>query len=267
LLARAFVRTALAAPLYVFFSLAACLPGSSPVEHGDKQDQGSGELSGCHGTASTSIPSNGLYDLTTFGGPGDSQPVACGGSTEDGTWWYAASSQRFGCGARLRIEANGKCVVAQVADYGPDACVERAAGRPIIDASPLVSRALFNEGELGWSDRAGIEVTEVAKSTPLGVCQIGSSTSSSSSSSSSSATTSSTTTGAGGNGGSSGNGGSGGDTTSASTGGGTPCTSDGDCNPGDDGSGMICTNRVCVPGCHHSYQCPGITTCQNGFCE
>jgi hypothetical protein len=266
------VRTALAALVALFFSTAACSSGTSPVEQGPKQDQGQGHLTGCHGKASSTIPSDGDYDLTTFGGPGDSQSVACGGSTNDGSWWYAASSQRFGCGAKLQIEANGKCVVAQVADYGPDVCVENAAGRPIIDASPLVSKALFNSSELGWSDHAEIHVTEVSSSTPTGACQSQSSSSSTSVSSSSSATTG----GAGGGGGSGGSsasagGGSGGagagDASSSSTGGGMACTGDGDCNPGNDGSGMICTNHVCVPGCHHDYQCPGITTCVNGFCQ
>ncbi len=127
------------------------------------------KLSGCHGTATTAIPGDGKYVLTSFGGGGDTQPMSCGG-TADGTGWYAASRQRYGCGGRVKIEANGKCAVVATKDYGPDACVERAAGAPIIDASPAVSRLLFGTSSAGWSDRFHVTVTEVPATTPLGIC-------------------------------------------------------------------------------------------------
>jgi hypothetical protein len=126
-------------------------------------------LSGCHGTASSTIPSSGHYDLTTFGGPGDEQAMSCGGQA-DGKGWYAASRQRYGCGAKVMVQANGKCVVLATMDYGPDVCVENAAGAPILDVSPAASKILFNTSSAGWSDRLGVTVTEVASSTPLGVC-------------------------------------------------------------------------------------------------
>jgi hypothetical protein len=126
-------------------------------------------LSGCHGQASSTIPGDGRYVITTFGGPGDHQSMSCGGFA-DGTTFYAASRQRYGCGAKLRIEANGKCAVVAALDYGPDVCVERAAGMPIIDASPLVSKELFGTSSAGWSDHMVVTVTEVDKSTPLGIC-------------------------------------------------------------------------------------------------
>ena len=126
-------------------------------------------LSGCHGQASSTIPGDGRYVLTTFGGPGDHQSMSCGGFA-DGTTYYAASRQRYGCGAKLRIEANGGCVVVSALDYGPDVCVERAAGMPIIDASPLVSKELFGTSGAGWSDHLVVTVEEVDKSTPLGIC-------------------------------------------------------------------------------------------------
>lgn len=126
-------------------------------------------LQGCHGNASTSVPSNGRYVLTTFGGAGDHQAMSCGGYA-NGTGWYAASRQRYGCGAKLRVEANGKCVVVQAQDYGPDSCVERAAGLPILDASPKVSKELFGENGAGYSDRLIVMVTEVGSATPVGIC-------------------------------------------------------------------------------------------------
>jgi 3D (Asp-Asp-Asp) domain-containing protein len=52
-----------------------------------------------------------------------------------------------------------------------------------------------------------------------------------------------------------------------STGGGQACGSDGACNPGNDGSGLICVSSQCVPGCHSNAQCPGVTTCQSGQCR
>jgi hypothetical protein len=127
-------------------------------------------LTGCQGHASTSIPGDHEYVITTVGGPGDAQPMSCGGYA-NGTSWYAASRQRYGCGSHIKVEANGKCVVVQTDDYGPDVCVENAAHMPIIDVSPLVSKALFGESGAGWSDHMVVTVTEVADTTPLGLCQ------------------------------------------------------------------------------------------------
>ncbi|NVB77428.1 MAG: hypothetical protein HOV81_03455 [Kofleriaceae bacterium] len=129
-------------------------------------------LSGCHGQASSSIPANGRYTITTFGGPGDHQQMSCGGYAS-GTTWYAASRQRYGCGSHIKVEANGKCVVLQTDDYGPDVCVENAAGMPIIDVSPLASKALFGVSGAGWSDHLVVTVTEVDTSVPLGPCTPG----------------------------------------------------------------------------------------------
>src|SRR5215467_3240479 len=106
-------------------------------------------LSGCHGHASSTIPADGVYVVTTFGGGSDTQPMSCGG-TADGVGWYAASRQRFGCGAKLQVEANGKCVVVAAEDYGPDVCVEHAAGFPVLDVSPRVTRELFGISSAGW---------------------------------------------------------------------------------------------------------------------
>jgi hypothetical protein len=129
------------------------------------------KLSGCHGQASSAEPSDGNYFLTSFGNsPSDNGQMSCGEDTQDGSWYYAASRQRYGCGAHIQIEANGNCVVAETDDYGPDECVETAAGGPIIDASPLVAEALFGVSGAGWSDHLAIHVTQVDSSTPLGAC-------------------------------------------------------------------------------------------------
>ena len=163
-------------------ALVAC--GSSP-DSGISSSSSTSNLSGCHGVASSSQPSSGDYYLTSFGfSSGDDGIMSCGEYTKTGSWYYAASRQRFGCGSHIQIEANGKCVVAETDDYGPDQCVEVAAGRPIIDASPLVSEYLFGTKSAGWSDRYAIHVTAVDASTPLGPCSSGSSNNSSSSNSS-----------------------------------------------------------------------------------
>src|SRR5262245_2986571 len=130
-------------------------------------------LTGCNGVASSSIPSTGNYYLTTFGAGSDSGTMSCGTNTNHGGWYYAASRQRYGCGAHIKITANGKCVIARTDDYGPDVCVEKAAGGPIIDASPLVAKALFGHTSAGWSAHFRVHVVEVSTSTPLGPCAAG----------------------------------------------------------------------------------------------
>jgi hypothetical protein len=70
--------------------------------------------------------------------------------------------------------------------------------------------------------------------------------------------------------GSSGGTSSGGTTSGGTSGGptgGQSCNNDGDCNPGSDGAGMICTANKCVPGCHSNAQCPGVKSCQAGQCR
>lgn len=45
------------------------------------------------------------------------------------------------------------------------------------------------------------------------------------------------------------------------------CRSDGDCNPGNDGSGTMCSAGRCVPGCRANWMCPGSTMCVSGRCR
>lgn len=107
------------------------------------------------------------YYLTSFGGGADTQGMACGG-TADGTWWYAADSQRFGCGAKLLVRAGSKCAVVKVADYGPAKWVEADAGRAIVDATPLACKYFFGTSSCGWSDRRSILVRKVDSSHATG---------------------------------------------------------------------------------------------------
>lgn len=45
------------------------------------------------------------------------------------------------------------------------------------------------------------------------------------------------------------------------------CSNDGACNPGNDGSGLICQGGRCVPGCRSNAQCPGSKQCVSGQCR
>jgi len=118
--------------------------------------------------AGRDIPADNLYYITTFGGGRDNQRMACSGYA-DGRWLYIADAWRFGCGARVKITnpRTGRWCVTRVADVGPNICVERAARKPIIDASPVVTRELFGVGSAGWSDRIVVRAEVVPSSTPL----------------------------------------------------------------------------------------------------
>lgn len=183
------------------------------------------------------------YGMTTFGGPGDYQSMACGGNSRTANKWYVASSQRYGCHQHLKLTAsNGKCVVVSTEDAGPATSVEQRAGKPILDSSPAVAEYLFGESGLGWSDvkksPSKYIVTAEKTTAAVGPCSAAASTP--------------TTPTAGDD-----------DDVNA---GGQACGSDGQCNPGKDGSGLICIDGECIPGCHMDAQCPGVTTCQSGQC-
>ena len=175
--------------LFRVVPLAALLAGCAPqlASSGTGEEGGisstDSALRGCHATASSSIPASESYYLTTFGGPGESGTMSCGQSTRNGSWYYIASRQRYGCGAHVRLTTATKCVVAEADDYGPDVCVETAAGGPIIDASPKVAKALFGVSGAGWSEHRAVKAQIVADSTPLGPCTLTANDTSSSSTS------------------------------------------------------------------------------------
>jgi len=209
-----------------------------------------GSVAGDSQNMSTTIHTT--YGITTFGGPGDYQTLACTQrSSRVDQQYYVASSQRYGCGVHLKlVTASGKCVVARTDDAGPASFVESKAGIAVMDSSPTVTKYLFGVSDgLGAVDlrqhpgRYNVTVTKTTL--PLGPCD---------------GSDDGDTGGTSGGGGSSGGGSSGG-------GGGASCHTDGDCNPGSDGSGMICSSGACVPGCHSNAQCPGNTTCHGGQCQ
>ena len=119
------------------------------------------------------LPADQAYELTTFGAPSDVQPVSCAGAAvADGSWYYAANAQRFSCGQRVRIvdAARSACVILEVADVGPSACVEEAARQPIWDVSPLAAQHLVGASSVGWSEHRGVWGAPVDAGNPLGPC-------------------------------------------------------------------------------------------------
>ena len=132
----------------------------------------------CEALSYSDVPADGMYYVTTFGGPGDSQDMwICGHKTTDnGSWPYAAGYARFGCG-KIRIEhpQNGLYCIAEVADCGPNRCVEEAASFsgckdhfPIVDVSPFITKHLFGITSSGWSEKRLVKVSVVDSSTPIG---------------------------------------------------------------------------------------------------
>ena len=120
------------------------------------------------------IPLDQAYEMTTFGGPGDEQPTQCEAAPDaDGTWFYAANRQRFGCGQRARLVDldRKRCAIVEVADLGPNICVEEASGQPTWDVSPLVTKHLFGASQAGWSEHRKVIGAPVDASNPLGPCE------------------------------------------------------------------------------------------------
>ncbi len=144
-----------------------------PVDTGGPAGE---SLSACIGRVGSltddRLPETQDYDITTFGGPGDEQPVSCASPDADGTWYYAANAQRFRCGQRIRVidAARSRCVIVEVADIGPNACVEEAGAMPIFDVSPLASQALFDVDSVGWSEHRAVYAAPVDNDNVLGPC-------------------------------------------------------------------------------------------------
>lgn len=192
----------------------------------------------CSDLSYSDIPADNKYIITTFAEGG---PMGCSTATKktaDGTWAYIADSARFGCGAKVRVTANGKSCVAEVADCGPNRCVEDAAGAPagsangtcnkhfpIIDASPLITKYLFGASGAGWSDRMMVTTVKVDSSTPIGC----------------------------------------GSAPAPDPNAERECSKDSDCNHNTSGTGVVCdpAKYKCVDGCRRDADCGSGATCSS----
>jgi len=124
------------------------------------------------------IPADDTYYITTFGGPGEGQNMwICGyKSTDNGSWAYMAGHERFGCGKVLiKHPSLDKYCVAEVADCGPNKCVEEAAcfcgcggHEPILDVSPFITSHLFGITASGWSEKREVIAWQVDATEPIG---------------------------------------------------------------------------------------------------
>jgi hypothetical protein len=151
------------------------VPPWLPVDTGGPDGESVGSCLQRMGRGKTDarIPWDQRYALTTFGGPGDEQPVDCGDPRgADGNWYYAANLQRFPCSQRVRLVDGGRqrCVVVEVADTGPHACVEEAAALPAWDVSPVTALHLFDTRSAGWSRLRLVYGAPVNAANELGPC-------------------------------------------------------------------------------------------------
>lgn len=270
------IRTPLASAALLL--AAAC--SSAPGDPAASSASAVGGFPGCSGIFNTNPSPTGAYYATDFGcssdpyftDPGDTcGSAACIQSAYDEgvctssqsnadcqrtVNWYAVGGASYGCGARLQVTnpANGKSVVVMVLDNGPSCAVENDASFWVLDVSYPTIMYLFGSEE-GWSDHALIDAVVVGPSTPLGPIS-GSSPPPPPPPPPPEQDASAPADDAGTNGG------SGNDASS-----GASCTSDGDCNPGSDGSGQICVDGTCIDGCNADWECPGSTTCVGGQCQ
>jgi hypothetical protein len=126
------------------------------------------------GDTRSDIPADGIFYISTFEG---GAPMSCHHAPADGVSLYIADRDRWPCDSHVRLidpraldpraetPLHLSCVV-EVADRGPNVCVEEAAGKAMVDASPVITRYLFGIDQSGWSDHR--EVIAIATSDDLG---------------------------------------------------------------------------------------------------
>lgn len=92
--------------------------------------------------------------------------------------WYAADSDRFGCGTHIAVTNpdNGKTAVLKVIDRGPNCSIENQVDHWVLDMSYPASYYLFGE-PTSASERADVIVEVVPSDTPIGpysgdVCEL-----------------------------------------------------------------------------------------------
>jgi hypothetical protein len=265
------VHRSLVAAVPVAFVVAAC--SSSPFSSSGASGSTLGGFPGCKGVYNTQPSPTGQYVATDFGcssNPYFTDPTdACGSAAciqsayDEGVCstsqthascqrtvnWYSIGGARYGCGTRLLVTnpKNQKSVVVMVLDNGPSCYVENKAGYWVLDVSYPTIKYLFGE-EKGYSDHAMVQADVVDSSTPLGPTD-GSVTQPPPPPTDDAGDDATV------------------DDAGDDAGTGVSCSTDGDCNPGIEGSGEICVNGTCVPGCNADWQCPGITLCIDGQCQ
>ena len=251
-------------------------PTSGFGEHSATGNAAVGGFPGCSGLYNKNPSPTGAYYATDFGcssnpyftDPGDT----CGSASciqsgyDEGVCtsgmskaecqrtvnWYSVGGSSYGCGTRLQVSnpSNGKSVVVMVLDDGPSCTVENDANFWVLDVSYPTIMYLFGSEE-GWGDHARVDAVVVDSTTPLGPVGSGSPPPPPPQKDAGSPPPPPPDAGSG----------------APDAGSGVACSTDGDCNPGSDGSGQICVDNVCVDGCNANWECPGSTTCVSGLCQ
>jgi len=174
------IRSALIAGLLI----ASGCSGPDPNESGT---QANDENAPCSNAQPTRIPEDLTYAIEPYPGPGETQSVACGGTTDTVDPYYVSGAQRFavvhnnrGCGTKVQITSidYGTCVVGVVLDRGPTGCYEQQINGlpadyvplPLLPTSPSVALALFGTTYIGRSDQLRIDVRMVDDNTQVGPC-------------------------------------------------------------------------------------------------
>ncbi len=145
----------------------------------------------CSGLTGTTTNAAGTYYTTSFGcwvdeagvahsDGGDNCLPACalssigcsgmsGPACERSINWYAADSDRFGCGTRIKVTNpdSGATAVLMVIDRGPSCTIEDTVDHWVLDMSYRASYHLFGE-PTSASERQDVQVEVVDAATPLG---------------------------------------------------------------------------------------------------
>ncbi len=114
------------------------------------------------------------------GDPGDNcipacslASIGCDGMTgpdcERSLNWFAAGSDRWGCGTQIAVTNpdNGRTAVLRVIDRGPNCSIENLVDHWVVDMSYRASYYLFGEPTAA-TERAAVIVDVVSPDTPLG---------------------------------------------------------------------------------------------------